>query len=183
MGWRHAPPRSAKFVRRKLPVRAVPDLQSLLPFATASIVLLVIPGPTTALVVARSIAEERRVALLPALALVLETSWPPPLRLAGAGALLAASATVFTVVKRVGAAYLVWLGIALLPSAPAVPSANAAPKAVLAFAAFRDGFPVTVFKLEGIPFLGVDPLSRTGFGFGRARRGTVGFVGGFELGG
>jgi hypothetical protein len=28
---------------------------------------------------------------------------------------------------------------------------------------------------------GVDPLSRTGFGFGRARRGTVGLMRGFEL--
>lgn len=31
--------------------------------------------------------------------------------------------------------------------------------------------------------VGVDPVSRTGFGFGRASLDTVGLMGGFELGG
>ena len=40
------------------------------------------------------------------------------LSLAGLGALVLASATLFTVLKWVGAIYLVWLGIKLLRSAP-----------------------------------------------------------------
>ena len=39
--------------------------------------------------------------------------------LAGLGALVLASATLFTLLKWVGAVYLVWLGIKLLRSAPA----------------------------------------------------------------
>ncbi len=77
----------------------------------------------------------------------------------GLGVLLAASATVFTAVKLVGAAYLVWLGVKLLRSAPDADAARSAagltvragfrreafaaasnPKAVLIFAAFFPQF-------------------------------------------
>ncbi|WP_306132154.1 hypothetical protein [Roseivivax marinus] len=41
----------------------MPDPPVILLFVTASIVLLVVPGPTTALIVARSMSQGRRIAL------------------------------------------------------------------------------------------------------------------------
>ena len=44
----------------------------------------------------------------------------------GVGALLAASATAFTVLKWIGAAYLVWMGVRMLLSKPAAHGGNRA---------------------------------------------------------
>jgi threonine/homoserine/homoserine lactone efflux protein len=74
------------------------------------------------------------------------------LALLGAGALLAASASAFTIVKWIGAGYLVWLGIRLLRTEPddLTVRSNAAGRS--GRSAFRDGFLVTVFNPKGILF-------------------------------
>lgn len=41
----------------------MPDLPTILLFVSASIALFVVPGPTTALIVARSMSDGRRIAL------------------------------------------------------------------------------------------------------------------------
>ena len=130
----------------------MPDLPVLLLFASASIVLLAVPGPTITLVVARSLSQGRRVALPLVLGVGLGDLVAASVALAGAGALLAASATAFTAVKWIGAAYLIWLGVALWRSAPTRPAAEAAAAAPAALPAFRDGFLVTVFNPKGILF-------------------------------
>jgi threonine/homoserine/homoserine lactone efflux protein len=130
----------------------MPDLSTVLLFASASIALLVVPGPTTALVVARSMSDGRRIALPLVLGVGLGDFVAATIALAGAGALLAASATAFTVVKLVGAAYLVWLGVKLFRADPVPPRAADDVSAVTARTAFRDGFLVTVFNPKGILF-------------------------------
>ena len=82
-------------------------------FVAASSVLLVIPGPTVLLVVSYALGQGWRVALPMAAGVALGDFTAMTLSLAGVGALLAASATIFTVLKWIGAAYLVWLGIKL----------------------------------------------------------------------
>jgi threonine/homoserine/homoserine lactone efflux protein len=64
----------------------------------------------------------------------------------GLAALFAVSSTAFTVVKWAGAAYLVYLGIRMWQTAPAV--AGAAPKAQLqpTWRVFRDGFVVALLN-------------------------------------
>ncbi|MEM8749878.1 MAG: LysE family translocator [Pseudomonadota bacterium] len=130
----------------------MPDIQTVLLFVTASIVLLVIPGPTIALVIARSLSEGRRVALPLVLGVGLGDLVAATLALAGAGALLAASATAFTAVKVIGAIYLIWLGIKLFMAEPTPPTVDAANSKVGGLDAFRDGFLVTVFNPKGILF-------------------------------
>ena len=130
----------------------MPDLDTILLFAAASAVLLAVPGPTTALVVARSVAQGRQVALPLVLGVGLGDLVAASAALAGAGALLAASATAFALVKWIGAAYLVWLGLALMRAEPVPPDAAAAPRAGSSRAAFRDGFLVTVFNPKGLLF-------------------------------
>jgi len=87
-------------------------------FALASSVLLIIPGPTVMLVVSYALGRGRASgwATVPGVALGDLTAMS--VSLAGAGAVLAASATLFTVLKLAGAAYLIWLGVGLWRSVP-----------------------------------------------------------------
>jgi len=94
------------------------DVATWLAFAAASIVLLVIPGPTILLVVSYALTQGRRVALATAAGVALGDFVAMTASLVGLGALLLASATLFTVLKWVGAAYLVYLGIRLWRSEP-----------------------------------------------------------------
>jgi threonine/homoserine/homoserine lactone efflux protein len=82
-------------------------------FAAASAVLLVIPGPTVLLVVSYALGQGLRVALPMAIGVALGDFTAMTLSLLGVGALLAASATAFTIVKWLGAAYLIYLGVQL----------------------------------------------------------------------
>jgi threonine/homoserine/homoserine lactone efflux protein len=82
-------------------------------FAAASAVLLIIPGPTILLVVSYALGQGWRTALPMAVGVALGDFTAMTLSMLGIGALLAASATVFTALKWVGAAYLVYLGIKL----------------------------------------------------------------------
>jgi threonine/homoserine/homoserine lactone efflux protein len=100
-------------------------------------------------VIARSLSEGRRNAL--PLVSGVGSGDLVAASVALAGALLAASATAFTVVKIVGALYLVWLGIKLFRTEPVPPKTDAAPVGS-GWAAFRDGYLVTVFKPKGILF-------------------------------
>jgi len=84
-----------------------------LAFTAAAAVLLVIPGPTILLVVSYALGQGWRTALPMAVGVALGDFTAMSLSLLGLGALLAASAAVFTILKWIGAAYLVWLGIKL----------------------------------------------------------------------
>ena len=88
-------------------------IETWLAFAAASAVLLVIPGPTVLLVVSYALGQGWRSALPTAVGVALGDFTAMTLSMLGVGALLAASATVFTLLKWLGAAYLVWLGIKL----------------------------------------------------------------------
>lgn len=85
-------------------------------FTAASIVLLIIPGPTILLVVSYALGQGWRTAMPMAAGVALGDFTAMTLSMLGIGALLAASATVFTIVKWLGAAYLIWLGIKLFRS-------------------------------------------------------------------
>jgi threonine/homoserine/homoserine lactone efflux protein len=88
-------------------------LETWLAFTAASAVLLVIPGPTILLVVSYALGQGWRTALPMAVGVALGDFTAMTLSLLGLGAVLAASATLFTMLKWCGAAYLVWLGIKL----------------------------------------------------------------------
>ena len=87
------------------------DLTLWLAFVAAAVVMLIIPGPTILLVIGQSLGGGARNALPLVAGVALGDLTAMTLSLAGMGALLAASATAFTVVKWAGAAYLVWLGV------------------------------------------------------------------------
>lgn len=84
-----------------------------LAFAAASALLLIIPGPTILLVVSYALGQGWRSALPVSIGVALGDFTAMTLSMLGVGAILAASATVFTALKLLGAAYLVYLGIKL----------------------------------------------------------------------
>ncbi len=84
-----------------------------LAFVAASSILVFLPGPTVLLVVSYALGQGWRTALPMAIGVALGDFTAMTLSMLGLGALLAASATLFTVLKWIGAAYLVWLGVKL----------------------------------------------------------------------
>jgi len=93
------------------------DFTVWLTFVAASTALLFIPGPTVLLVLRYALGQGKRVAVSTALGLAVGDFIAMTASLAGLGALVLASATLFTALKWVGAAYLIYLGIKLILSA------------------------------------------------------------------
>lgn len=88
-------------------------LEVWLAFVVASAVLLVIPGPTILLVVSYALGRGWRVAAPVATGVALGDLTAMTLSMLGLGVVLAQSALLFSVLKWLGAAYLIWLGIRL----------------------------------------------------------------------
>ena len=85
-----------------------------LTFVAASTALLMIPGPTVLLVLSYALSQGRRVAVASATGVALGDFIAMTASLLGLGALVLASATLFTMLKWIGAIYLVWMGLKLL---------------------------------------------------------------------
>src|SRR5438270_7888145 len=104
----------------------MPDLAHWSVFLAATIVLLLIPGPTVIYVIGRGIDQGYRGALFSAIGLALGDMLQVLWTAAGLGALLASSVLLFTLVKYAGAAYLIFLGIQRLLEKNASPLSSAA---------------------------------------------------------
>jgi threonine/homoserine/homoserine lactone efflux protein len=88
-------------------------LDHFLAFIAASAVLLAIPGPTVLLVVSYAIGHGRRPAAALVAGVALGDLTAMTASMLGLGVVLATSAELFTVLRWIGGAYLVWLGLAL----------------------------------------------------------------------
>jgi len=85
-------------------------------FVGASVVLAIIPGPDMAYMLARCVAQGRRAGIVAALGFNLGGYFHLTAALLGLSAILATSSAAFTVVKWLGAIYLIYLGVAALRS-------------------------------------------------------------------
>ena len=95
-------------------------LEIWLAFAVASLILLAIPGPTVMLAVSYALGRGRASAWATVPGVALGDFTAMTASLLGAGAILAASASLFTALKLAGAAYLIWLGIQLWRAKPSL---------------------------------------------------------------
>lgn len=119
----------------------LPEFGLLIGFVSASLLLAVTPGPGVLFIVARSLAQGRRAGLQTVAGVALGNLINAIGAALGLAALFAVSSTAFLVVKYLGAAYLVYLGIrALLAKAPARPRAGSSHRL------FRDGLLVAVLN-------------------------------------
>jgi threonine/homoserine/homoserine lactone efflux protein len=89
----------------------VPDPSTFGLFVAAALALLLVPGPAVLYVVTRSMDQGRLTGLVSVLGIGLGTLVHVAFAAVGLSALLASSAAAFSVVKWLGAAYLVWLGL------------------------------------------------------------------------
>ena len=123
----------------------LPEWSSLGLFAVAALVLLLTPGPAVLYIVTRSIDQGWRAGLVSVLGVHVGTLAHIFAAAAGLSALLAASATAFGVVKYMGAAYLIYIGVRRLRdrSSMVTPAAGA-PKRLRR--AFVDGVVVNVMN-------------------------------------
>jgi threonine/homoserine/homoserine lactone efflux protein len=87
---------------------------SLVLFVTGAAILLVIPGPAVSYVVSRSIGHGRAAGLVSVMGIVVGTLFHVVAAALGLSALLASSALAFQLVKYLGAAYLIYLGVKTL---------------------------------------------------------------------
>lgn len=92
-------------------------------FFTASVVLLLIPGPSVLYVSGRTLDQGSRAGLLSTLGLACGDLIQVLAAVVGLSALVASSETAFQVVKYAGAAYLLYLGIRRLRTPVTVPAA------------------------------------------------------------
>ncbi|WP_241295292.1 LysE family translocator [Burkholderia stabilis] len=102
-------------------------------FVLAVFLLNVTPGPDTAYIVGRSVAQGRGAGLMSAFGISAGCCVHALACAFGLTALLAASAAAFTVIKLVGAAYLIYLGVRMLfAKQTTAPSGAAAAQAAAA---------------------------------------------------
>ena len=89
----------------------MPDASTFVLFVAAALVLLVVPGPSVLYIVARSIEGGRTAGFVSVLGVQTGAILHIAFATLGLSAILASSAVAFSVVKWLGAAYLVWLGL------------------------------------------------------------------------
>src|SRR4051812_8245232 len=83
-------------------------------FALAAFALIIIPGPSVLFVIGRSLSLGRKSGFLSVLGNALGMLPAVALVSLGLGSIVAESIIVFTVIKFIGAAYLVYLGVQAL---------------------------------------------------------------------
>jgi threonine/homoserine/homoserine lactone efflux protein len=100
---------------------------ALLTFAGLAALLTLMPGPDSLLVLRTAIAHGRRAALIVVLGIEVGCLWWGAAAGLGLTAVLAASHTLYTVLRWAGAAYLLYLGVRLLARRKGAEDAAASP--------------------------------------------------------
>ncbi|MDX3924830.1 MAG: LysE family translocator [Shinella sp.] len=121
-------------------------------FAAASAIMLAIPGPTILLVISYALGHGRRTAGATVAGVALGDFTAMTASMLGLGALLATSAAIFTVLKWVGAAYLIWLGVKLWRTPVASGENGEPPAAEKPVKIFAHTYVVTALNPKSIVF-------------------------------
>jgi threonine/homoserine/homoserine lactone efflux protein len=108
-------------------------------FVITGVLLNLAPGQDTFYIVGRSLAQGTRIGIVSALGINAGSVVHTFAAAIGLSAILAASASAFTVLKLVGAAYLVYLGVRMLMTSSATSSPTATLPAQSTSTAFRQG--------------------------------------------
>ena len=121
-------------------------------FTIATFILLVIPGPTILLVVSYALGQGRRTAFAMVAGVELGDLVAMSVSLMGLGAVMLASATLFTTMKWGGALYLAYIGIRMILGARQATARIASVSGKTGKRAFRDAAMVTVLNPKSIGF-------------------------------
>ena len=140
-------------------------------FIVSGLLLNITPGPDSLFIMARSASQGWRAGFVACWGIGSGVFVHVFAAALGLSALLATSAAAFTVVKVIGAAYLVWIGVGMLRQRAAVDAAavaDAAPRVIAYRDIFRQGFltnvlnpKVALFFLAFVPqFIAPDAHSK-----------------------
>lgn len=125
------------------------------PFLIAALLLNISPGPDMAYIVGQTAVHGRKIGLFSSLGVISGAFVHVLAATFGLSAILATSALAFAIVKWIGVAYLVWLGIGALRSSFAKsetaaqcdePAAPISTKPMTAFGAWRQGVMIDVLN-------------------------------------
>jgi threonine/homoserine/homoserine lactone efflux protein len=120
-------------------------------FAFASALLLLMPGPTVLLAVSYSLAHGPRAAMPTVIGVVIGDFVAMSVSIAGLGALLLASAELYTALRWAGAIYLVYLGVRLWRTTSGALGTTDVPD-LAGVAMLRNAFAVTVLNPKALVF-------------------------------
>ena len=130
----------------------MPDLTQFFLYLAAALLLAITPGPGIFYVAARSLAGGRAEGIASSFGTALGGLVHVLAGALGVSALVLASAELFTALKWLGAAYLVWLGVRTMTAARRdIPGADPAP-AMGARRAFREGVVVEALNPKTAAF-------------------------------
>ena len=130
----------------------MPTSSQWLAFLVASILFIQVPGPSLLFTIGRALTVGRREALLSVVGNGIGVTVQVLLVAVGLGAVVAASATAYTVIKVAGAAYVIWLGIQAIRHRGEAREALEAQVATTRGHALRIGFVVGVTNPKTILF-------------------------------
>jgi threonine/homoserine/homoserine lactone efflux protein len=128
------------------------SLDHWLAFVAASAVLLAIPGPTVLLVISYALSHGRKPAAAIVAGVALGDLTAMTASMLGLGAVLAASAAIFTVLRWIGGAYLVYLGIKLWRAPVDAPAEAAGVPSAGPGRMFAHAYAVTALNPKSIVF-------------------------------
>jgi threonine/homoserine/homoserine lactone efflux protein len=144
--------------------------QNLALFVVSGILLNLTPGQDTFYILGRSLAQGRRAGILSVLGIISGCVVHTFAAAFGLSAILASSASAFFVVKAVGAAYLVYLGVAMMLDRSENPVETAGLTRDGSWAIYRAGFltnvlnpKVALFFMAFLPQF-VDPAAASKIG-------------------
>ncbi len=123
-----------------------------LAYLAATVVIIVVPGPTVTLIIANSLSHGTRAGLLNVAGTQLGIALMIALVGVGLASLIAALGWWFEIVRLVGAAYLVYLGIRLFRATGALGEARNVPAPRVGF--FLQGFLVAISNPKTLVFFG-----------------------------
>jgi threonine/homoserine/homoserine lactone efflux protein len=114
------------------------DQATFLTYCAIVLGFVFIPGPATLLTVARASTSGTKVGLATGAGITVGDIIHTAFAVVGISAIIAASATLFTVIKFIGAGYLIYLGIKAIMAKDASMPGNGAPS-LMASQAFKQG--------------------------------------------
>ncbi len=130
------------------------SLSQVLAFALLSVVVIAVPGPSVLFTIGRALTVGRREALMTVAGNAIGVYLQVVAVAVGIGVIVERSAAVFTAIKLVGAAYLVYLGVQAIRHRRKVTEALAEgmPTVLPSRRAMRDGIVVGVANPKSIVF-------------------------------
>ncbi len=156
----------------------VPSSSQWVAFLIASILFIQVPGPSLLFTIGRALTVGRREALLSVVGNGIGLTTQVLFVAVGLGAVVAASAAVYTVIKVVGAVYVMWLGIQAIRNRRAAREALEATVSASRGHALRIGFVVGATNPKTILFFVafLPQFSNTAAGHVAAQMAVLGIV-------